>query len=302
MWKALLQLFQELSRRGEVWLFLDDLHWADAATIAWLGYLIRNLPSPSLNLLATARPLEGQTDLIKLLRALRREDRLAQIQLPGLPELAMQEMALVLSQKHKEQLSGWLIKNAEGNPFFVTELVRYARGIGLLKKDGELDMELLSLSPAIPATIQNLIESRLLKLSENAQRILHVAAIIGREFDFDLVRQAASLSETATLDAVDELQRAHLINALPDDKFVFDHSLTMDIALNDMNGTRRRFLHRQVAEVLEVNSSVGSRSGFWLDRAPLYKGKPSGAGQSLCISCWSICGKSGGLGRSACFL
>ncbi len=112
-------------------------------------------------------------------------------------------------------------------------------------------MELLALSPAIPATIQNLIKSRLLKLSENAQRILHIAAIIGREFDFDLVRQAASLSEAETLDAIDELQRAHLINALPDDKFAFDHSLTMDIALNDMNGTRRRFLHRQVAEALK---------------------------------------------------
>ena len=81
LWEALLRLFRGLSRLGDTWLFLDDLHWADAATIAWLGYLIRNLSSPTLNLLATSRPLEGQTDLIKLLQALRREDRLVQIQL-----------------------------------------------------------------------------------------------------------------------------------------------------------------------------------------------------------------------------
>ena len=63
----------------------------------------------------------------------------------------MQKMALVsLSQKHSEQLSGWLIKNAEGNPFFITELVRYAQGIGLLKKDGALDMELLALVAGHP--------------------------------------------------------------------------------------------------------------------------------------------------------
>jgi predicted ATPase/DNA-binding SARP family transcriptional activator len=251
LWEALLRLFRGLSRLGDVWLFLDDLHWGDAATIAWLGYLIRHISSPSLNLLATSRPLEGQADLIKLLQVLRREDRLVQIRLSVLPESAMKNMAVVLSQQHNEQLSGWLIKNAEGNPFFITELVRYAQGIGLLKKDGALDTELLNLSPTIPATIQNLIQSRLLKLSGNARRILHVSAIIGREFDFELVRRVSSFSETDTLDAIDELQAAHLIGPLPEDKFAFDHSLTMDVSLNDMNEPRRRFIHRHVAETLE---------------------------------------------------
>jgi DNA-binding SARP family transcriptional activator len=251
LWEALHQFIRALIQYGKVWLFLDDLHWADAATIAWLGYLIRNLSSPSLNLLATSRPLEGQTDLIKLLQVLSREDRLVQIQLSVLPESVMQKMAVVLSQKNNELLSDWLIKNAEGNPFFITELVRYAQGIGLLKKDGALDMELLNLSPAIPATIQNLIESRLLKLSENARRLLHIAAIIGREFDFELAKQVTSMSEIETLDAVDELQTAHLIKPLADEKFVFDHSLTMEVSLNDMNETRRRYLHRRAAETLE---------------------------------------------------
>jgi predicted ATPase/DNA-binding SARP family transcriptional activator len=251
LWEALLRLFRGLSCLGKVWLFLDDLHWADAATIAWLGYLVRHVSSPSLNLLATSRPLEGQTDLIKLLQALTREDRLVQIQLSVLPESAMKKMAVVLSQQHNEQLSGWLIKNAEGNPFFITELVRYAQGIGLLKKDGALDTELLNLAPAIPATIQNLIQSRLLKLSENARHVLHVSAIIGREFDFELVRRVASFSETDTLDAIEELQAAHLIAPLPDDKFAFDHSLTMEVSLNDMNETRRHLIHRQIAETLE---------------------------------------------------
>lgn len=251
LWEALHQFIRALTEHGEVWLFLDDLHWADAATIALLGYLIRNISSPSFHLLATSRPLEKQVDLIKLLQVLNREDRLVKIRLSVLPESVMQQMAVVLSQKHNEQLSGWLIKNAEGNPFFVTELVRYAQRIGLLKKDGSLDLELLDLSPAVPVTIQNLIESRLLKLSENARHILHIAAIIGREFDFELARQVSSFSETDTLDAVEELQAAHLIKPLLDDKFIFDHSLTMQVALSNMNDTRRRFLHRRVAETLE---------------------------------------------------
>lgn len=252
LWEALHQFIRALTQHGEVWLFLDDLHWADAATIAWLGYLVRRISSSSLHLLATSRPLDGQTDLIKLLQALKREDRLVQIQLSVLPESVMRMMAATLSQQHNEQLSGWLINNAEGNPFFITELIRYARGVGLLQQDGSLNLDLTDLSPTLPATIQNLIESRLLKLSENAQHILQVAAVIGRKFDFELVRHAGSLSETKTLDAVDELQAAHLVNPLPDEKFAFDHSLTMEVVLADMNETRRRSFHRHVAEALEV--------------------------------------------------
>jgi predicted ATPase/DNA-binding SARP family transcriptional activator len=251
LWEALLRFFQGLSSLQEVWIFLDDLHWADAATLAWLGYLIRRGSSPTLNVLATCRPLEDQATLIKLLQALQREDRLVRITLSLLPEAAMKKMAAALSRKQGGALSSWLIRNAEGNPFFLTELVRYAYAIGLLKPDGALDIELMGLSPAIPATIQNLVASRLLKRSEQAQRTLHIAAIIGRQFDFELLKQVTSLSEAQALDAIEELQAAHLIAPLPDDQFAFDHSLTMEVALSDMSATRRRSLHRRVAEALE---------------------------------------------------
>jgi DNA-binding SARP family transcriptional activator len=253
LWEALLQFFQVMSLHQQVWLFLDDLHWADAATVAWLGYLIRRIASSSsLKLLATSRPLDGQTNSIKLLQALKREDRLVQIHLSVLSESAMQRIASTFSKEHNEQLSRWLIQNAEGNPFFITELVRYAYGTGLLKENGILDLELFRSRPTIPATIQNLIESRLLRLSENARRSLHIAAIFGREFDVDLVRQVSAFTETETLDALEELQTAHLINPLRADKFTFDHSLTMEVALNDMSEARRRSLHRHVAEALET--------------------------------------------------
>jgi predicted ATPase len=164
----------------------------------------------------------------------------------------MQKMASALSPENDRQLSAWLIENAEGNPFFLTELVRYAYGIGLLKTDGSLDVELFSQSPAIPATIQNLIEARLLRLSENARKIIHLAAILGREFDFDLLHSAASISESEALDAVEELQAAHLIRPMYGDKFTFDHSLTMQVSLQDINQARRHSLHRSVAESLET--------------------------------------------------
>jgi tetratricopeptide (TPR) repeat protein len=104
----------------------------------------------------------------------------------------------------------------------------------------------------LPATIQNLIESRLLRLSENARQVLHIAAIIGHEFEFELVQRVASLPESDTLDAIEELQATHLIRSLRGDQMAFDHSLTMQVALQDMSATRLRSYHRRVAEALET--------------------------------------------------
>ena len=251
LWECLFQFIRALAQRRNVWLFLDDLHWADAATIGWLGYLIRHISAPSLILLAASRPIDEQSHLRKLIQILNREDRLAHLHLLALSTSAMQQMALVLSPKHDDQLSGWMIENAEGNPFFLTELVRYALGVGWLKRDGTVDKELFSTSLILPATIQNLVESRLLRLSENARQILHVAAIIGSEFDFELVRQVASLDESAALNAIEELQTMHLIQPLQGERLAFDHSLTMQVALQDMSDARRRSLHRHVAKALE---------------------------------------------------
>ncbi len=264
LWEALLQLFRGLSRIGEVWLFLDDLQWADASTVAWLGYMMHHISSPSLIILSTTRRNEEQTYLVRLLQSLKRENRLLQVQLSVLPEPAMQKMARSLSSRHEKQLSGWLIRNSEGNPFFIIELVRYAYSVGLLKNDGSIDMELLGLSPAIPATIQNLIESRLLKLSENARLLLHISAIIGIEFEYELIRQVSSITEADALNSIEELQAAHLIIPSTGDKFAFDHYLTLQAVLNDMNETRRHFLHRIVAEKLELiyEADLGPASGL----------------------------------------
>ncbi len=251
LWEALHQFFQALSRSHRVWFILDDLHWADATTVAWLGYLLRHISSPQFVVLATTRPAETQRELSKLLQALERSGQVIRIQLPALSEVAIQEMSFSLARKQDSRVWHWMVDNAEGNPFFLTELMRYGRSIGLLGTDGAWNEEQFGSALAIPATIHNLVESRLLRLSENARRILHIAAVIGSEFELDLVRQASSLAEPDVLDAAEELQSAHLIRPLHDDAFAFDHSLTMQVALQDMSESRQRALHRDVGDALE---------------------------------------------------
>ncbi len=252
LWEALLQFFKSLASRQRIWLFLNDLHWADAATIGWLGHLVRHLASPALTVIATTRPVNGTSpDLRMLLHGLKREDRLAHLHITGLPDPVVRILASRIHPGQAGDLSDWLIGNAEGNPFFLTELIRYAQDVGVLKMDGHLTAEMLKTSLVIPATIQNLIEARLLHLSENAHGVIHLGSAIGREFDLALVRRAAGLSEMALIEAMEELQEAHLVRPLEGEQWGFDHSLSMQVVLQDMSQLRRQSLHRQVARALE---------------------------------------------------
>lgn len=252
LWESLLQFFRALSRRVTVWLFIDDLHWADNSTIGWLGYFIRHTSAVPCTIFAAARPVNEQTNLIKLLQTLRRNDQLVHLPISELTTAAMKKIAVALSPTQDQQLSNWLMENAEGNPFFITEIIRYALEIGLLKTDGTLDTHLFNTTPILPATIQNLIQSRILRLSDSARHILHLAAVIGREFDIDLVQRVAGTTEANTLDAIEEVQAAQLIKTLAGGTFAFDHSLTMQVSLKDMSDARRFVYHRQVGEALEA--------------------------------------------------
>jgi DNA-binding SARP family transcriptional activator/predicted ATPase len=262
MWEGLSQFLQSLARRRPVTLLLDDLHWADAATVGLLGYLARRAASPALAVLATARPVAAETGLGLLRQALAHEGRLARVLLAPLTPDDTRRVASRLSpgQSDAAHLAGWLGANAEGNPYFLTELVRFAQHGGLLRADGTLDRQVLDSAPILPATVENLIRSRLIRLSPGARRALEVAAVAGREFDFELVQAVAGQSESEALDALDELRAAGLIRPHAGGQYVFDHSLTMEVAYRDMGEQRFRVLHRRAAEALEArrDSAAGT--------------------------------------------
>ncbi|HEY3229956.1 MAG TPA: AAA family ATPase [Roseiflexaceae bacterium] len=258
LWEGVNQLLLALARRQTLVLMLDDLHWADASTMALLGYLVRQSTAAPIYFLATARPTTPRSPLAALLQTLTREDRLLRLPLARLSPDDTLELARRLSPIYAYPLADWLTRNAEGNPYIVAELVRYAREHELLKPDGTLNLSALSETPVVPRGVYSLIQSRLAQLSDEARRVLDVAAAIGREFELDVVARAASLSDSAVLDALDELRAAALVTPLsPDEgkggglRYSFDHTLTIEVAYREIGEARHRLLHRHVAEALE---------------------------------------------------
>jgi DNA-binding SARP family transcriptional activator/predicted ATPase len=253
LWEGVSQLLAALAQIQPVVLFLDDLHWSDAATLGLLGYLVRQSAVTQLPItfIGASRPLEPGSEISVLRQTLMREELLARIPLDRLDADAVMALARWLSPNFGYPLGNWLYRVSEGIPFVLAELVRYIRDERILLPDGAVNLNVLPSTPVVPPTVYTLIQSRLAALSDAARRVLDAAVAIGREFEFEIVGRAAALSDAATLDALDELRQARIVTIQDDRRFAFDHSLTMEVAYQEVGELRHRLLHRRVAAALE---------------------------------------------------
>ena len=257
LWEGLRRFLIALSGAASrpVVLVLDDLQWADAATLALLGYLARAGDAARVFLLGTARPVEPRSPLALFQQNLMREGRLTVLDLRRFSPDEILALAQHLSPQFAPALADWLARASEGNPYILAELVRHARANDILRADDSLDLNALSTAPLVPQTVFALIQSRLARLSDPARRMLDAAVAMGRDFEFDVCARAAALSEPAALDALDELRAAGLVYPSPNDTsgrlYTFDHSLTLEVAYREIGELRHRLLHRRVAEAME---------------------------------------------------
>jgi DNA-binding SARP family transcriptional activator len=251
LWEGVRRFLIALASRRPLTLLIDDLHWADASTLGLLGYLARQAGEAPIRLLATQRPAVPRSPAAVLLQALTRENRLHRLPLSRLDPPDIQAIAARLSPVYAQPLAEWLYRLSEGNAYILVELLRHARQTGLLSPDGVLNLSALSAGPVVPQNIYSLIQSRLRDLSDGARRVLDAAVAQGREFEFEVVAQAAGLSENAALDALDELEVAGLVQSTGESRLRFNHSLIMEVAFREVGELRHRLLHRRVAEALE---------------------------------------------------
>ncbi|RRR70397.1 MAG: transcriptional regulator [Candidatus Viridilinea halotolerans] len=251
LWEGVTRLLLALSARAPFYLVLDDAHWADASSLGLLAYLLRRAAGHPLRLLLTTRPLEAHSPVATLVTTLTREGRVERIALQGLTPAASMALAQQICPTDPAPLAAWLHHNAEGNPYIIGELLRYAREQELLSDDGQLQLPSDN-KLVVPHTVYSLIAARLVRLSDAARRVLDAAVAVGRTFTFALVQRAAALAEGTALDALDELRAARLVTVQPDGSFSFDHSLTMEVAYRQAGLPRHQALQRRVAEALEV--------------------------------------------------
>jgi DNA-binding SARP family transcriptional activator len=225
---------------------LDDLQWCDAETLELLHFIVRTCASVPLAVLATARD-EGLDDgsLATLISGLRSLDALVDVPLGGLDHVDASELvATTLGGAPPAAVLGRVVDAAAGNPLFLVEMAR----ADVDPSTGEL---------VLPERVQAVIERRLAGLSAHGRTLAEVMAVIGRQADLGLVGRLWPTSSSDLADALDELWRRHILVEVGADSYDFTHDRIRDVAYAGVGPARRRALHRQVAEALEVQRATG---------------------------------------------
>ena len=255
LFNSITSFFKTASQNRPVVLILDDLHWAAGPSLMLLRFIARELSSMRLLLVGTDRDVElsRQHPLSETLAELTRQQSFQRLPLPGLSHDDVGRYIEVTAGITPPQgLVRSVHTQTEGNPLFVTEVVR------LLVQEGELAPERLSARESwtisIPEGVQLVIGRRLNRLSKESTDTLAIASVIGREFGFDLLDLLIEdLSEDQLLEVLEEAVSARLIEELAHGvaRYQFTHALVQGTLADELTRTRRVRLHSKIGETLE---------------------------------------------------
>jgi class 3 adenylate cyclase len=269
---AVVSLLSLASSETGLLLVLDDIHWADKPTLQLLRHVVASTQLTHVMVLGAYRDseLSAGDPLTDTLASLRREADAARIELPGLEEFEILEMMEHIAG-HAMDEGGWDLahavrKETDGNPFFTTELLRHLGDSGMIHqdKDGRWVASSDLYEKGLPGSVREVVGQRVDRLGPEMRRVLSQAAVIGQEFDLQLLAVVAEVDEDRLLDLVDEATEAGLLMEVEGavERFKFAHALTQHTLYEDLGATRRARAHRKIAEAMtEMYGDSADRAG-----------------------------------------
>jgi class 3 adenylate cyclase/tetratricopeptide (TPR) repeat protein len=246
--RALQARLLRCAERETVVLVIEDLHWIDAASEEFIGFLADSIPAARVLIVLTHRPGYQQPF----------GDRSYHVRIP-VQALSTEAMSAMLSAVLEaadlpEDLQRLIARKAEGNPLFIEELTHSLLEEGILSlEDGHVRLSRDLADVSIPDRIQDVLMARLDRLAEEPRRAIQMASVIGREFALRLLER---ITETGKrLDGiVSELRSLELIYekaSHPELAYMFKHALTHDVAYESVLVQRRKALHQVVGSAIE---------------------------------------------------
>jgi len=239
---------------------LEDLHDADKGTLDLLVYIARRQSKSRILIVGTYRDVEVDRThpLASILAELRRVSTYQRVLLRGLTIDEVQRMLSGLSgQAIQWQMAEGVHRQTEGNPLFIQEVVRYLVEDGLIvRQSGEwraVDPDRLLMS--IPEGLRDVIGKRLSNLSEKCGQVLSIAAVMGREFRFEVLQRLSDMADNDLYEALKEAAAAAVIEertqAAGAVMYRFTHAFMRQALYEEMIAPRRNSLHVAIAKTLE---------------------------------------------------
>jgi DNA-binding SARP family transcriptional activator len=234
-----------LIRREPLLLLLDDVQCCDHETLDWLHFLLQFDSTAPLLIVGTVRQEEASDNeaLSTWRLLLQKQDCLTEIPLARFDAPTTAALASSLSEHDlPADEAARIYRETEGNPLFVVEMMRAGGRTS--------EPAVIAAEQVLPPKVQATIQYRLSQLSANAQDLIQIAAVIGREFMFEVLARVSDQSEDALVQGLDELWRKQIVREQGASAYDFSHDKIRVVAYTALSATRRRVLHRKVAEAL----------------------------------------------------
>jgi len=250
---AMWLLLQNASAKRSILITFDDIHAADSSSLDLLGFLLERMRGAALMIVLSHRPEFDRLERTNL-RAGHTQLRLELLSADESVALAKGFLGVT---ELPSDLEGLLASRAEGNPFFIEELLKALLELGSLAViDGKAVLARVDIE--IPDTVQGTILARTDRLSAPARSLLQHAAVIGLSFSTDLLQRVMEGGHLEPL--LDELSRTQLLLRQGPDRWTFAHSLIQEVIYDTLLISYRRELHRTVAEALEAMATSDDSS------------------------------------------
>lgn len=268
------QFCQTQTARAATLLVLEDAHWADNSTLLLLRHVVRQAQRLRLKLLVVLTYREVELSeakaLNELLLDLNRERLATRLKLTRLTADQTNAMlAAMFAEEITPDFLAGIYRETEGNPFFVEEVCKALIESGNLYRENGRWRRPHMAEIEIPQSVRAAVSARIEKLPTETQEVLRVAAILGREFDFDTLRAVSEQSEDELMEALEQAERAQLLlevktpatarpRAATALRFSFAHALIPTTLRESLSRLRRQRLHRRVAQALERQHPAGA--------------------------------------------
>lgn len=245
-------------------LILEDLHWADTASLELIAHLVRRAARASQQprLIATARADELSAEARQILESLVTDGFSSSITLSALSEIQVSELVRSLGGQIDMAFSSQLFKVTAGNPFFILETIRY------LFEQNELGMHdatWINTLP-IPPSVLSAVLNRVDRLGSVAKRLLETAALTEDGFALEEIQPATALSEWEGLEGLEQAVGAQILKR-DETGLGFTHDLVRQALHNTLSTERQRLIHAKLAVSLEQAGAAPARVASHLEQA-----------------------------------
>ncbi|HEX9091503.1 MAG TPA: AAA family ATPase [Anaerolineales bacterium] len=277
LYEPLVQCMLALATQAPLVLFIDDLQWADSATLHLMQYAIRrwqdnaarilflaSLRSEALHPMTQPEP-EGRPQGLSLwLERVARDLTPVHIELEPLGESETVQMILSILSPPDADFAQWLYAETHGQPFYLIETLKDLLERNVLhpkrRVEGKWSFSVdadhnLGQAVRVPSTVHAVVRSRLNRLSPNAFSLLASGAVLEHRITFERLCAISNLREDQALPALDELVSGRLLLETPQpgviSAYTFTNDMLRDVAYTEAGDARRRLFHRRALEVLE---------------------------------------------------